>query len=61
MCGYISGCIYLYEISQIEDVRNLLHKKRTGLLCIDALDRYRDTNPDVHKWAEKALVMYART
>ena len=61
-CAYcIRGCIYLYEISQIENVRNLLHKKRSGLLCIDALDRYRDTNPDVHKWAEKALVMYART
>lgn len=55
------GCIYFYEVGQIDEVKNMMHEKRVGTLIIDALDRFRDTNKDVHKWASQALVVYARS
>jgi hypothetical protein len=55
------GCIYFYEVGQIDEVKDLLHKKRVGLQILDALDNFRGaSNKDVHKWASKALLVYAK-
>mmetsp|Transcript_39375 Transcript_39375/g.95304 ORF Transcript_39375/g.95304 Transcript_39375/m.95304 type:complete len:256 (+) Transcript_39375:128-895(+) len=55
------GCIYFYEVGQIDEVKDLMHEKRVGVPIIDALDRFRERNKDVHKWAMQALVVYARS
>lgn len=55
------GCIYFYEVGQMEEVKDMLHEKRVGMLFMDALDNFRGTNKDVQKWASQALIVYAKT
>ncbi|KAL3942421.1 MAG: hypothetical protein SGBAC_003380 [Bacillariaceae sp.] len=55
------GCIYFYEVGQIDEVKDMMHEKRVGMPIIDALDRFRDSNKDVWKWASQALVVYSRS
>eukprot|EP00980_Cylindrotheca_fusiformis_P012310 scaffold3015_cov122-Cylindrotheca_fusiformis.AAC.5 len=55
------GCIYFYEVGQLDEVHDLLHEKRVGLLFLDTLDRFRGSNKDVYKWASQALVVYAKS
>lgn len=55
------GCIYLYEVGQVGEAKDVIHEKKAGALILDALDRFRKSNPDVHKWASQASIVYAKS
>lgn len=55
------GIKYLLTIGRMNDAQATitLQKKKVGVLFVNALDRFRNTNPEVKELAEEALQWYA--
>jgi hypothetical protein len=55
------GMKYFLKIGRVDDsqITLTLHKKRVGILFLNAMDKFRNSNPEVKKIAQDALMMYA--
>mmetsp|Transcript_16479 Transcript_16479/g.40245 ORF Transcript_16479/g.40245 Transcript_16479/m.40245 type:complete len:395 (-) Transcript_16479:18-1202(-) len=55
------GIRYLLKVGRMQDsqVTMMLQKKQVGILFVQALDRFRNTNPGVKEMAQEALLWYA--
>ena len=55
------GIRYLLKAGKMQDAQviTMLQKKQVGILFVQALDRFRNTNRPVKEMAQEALLWYA--